>query len=169
MKAIRTNTSAILAAALLALLPACKPTREAPKPVAVIPPAPGATGGAFTGHRAITPVGSNLITEAQVREYVGSHRVPGTLQASNASITSVKFLSSQQVRTLLHSANLGLSDDAPLCLVLLSGKFVFSGPPGQTPTFPVGDEVFDARTGNLLQWGGLPTAPSMENQEHPPR
>jgi hypothetical protein len=45
-------------------------------------------------------------------------------------------------------------------LILLTGRFTFSGPPGVTPAFPVGVEAFDARTGNLLQAGGLPRLPA---------
>jgi hypothetical protein len=85
--------------------------------------------------------------------------MPRALQATNLAILSTGFISSKEVRSLLHSARLGVPDEEPMCLVIMSGKFVFSGPPGQTPTFPIGVEVFDARTGNLMQYGGLPRPP----------
>jgi hypothetical protein len=113
---------------------------------------------------AIRPEGNALITEAQVRDYVSSHPMPGALRTGNASIQSISFMTSQQLRSTLHSANLGLADDAPLCLVLLNDKFAFPGPPGQTPTFSIGVEVFDARTGNLLQHGGLLQVPQITPQ-----
>jgi len=88
-----------------------------------------------------------------------SHHIPAAVQASHVAIVSTNFITSKDVRTLLHSAKLGVPDDEPMCLVILSGRFVFAGPPGQTNTFPIGIEVFDARTGHLLQSGGLPRAP----------
>jgi len=146
----------LLAATSVPPLGCNKKQREAaPEPVPVAEPAPGSTGQPATGMTAIRPASNALITEAQVRAYVSSHPMPGALRTANTSVQSIRFMSSQQVRSTLHSANLGLPDDAPLCLVLLNGQFVFPGPPGQTPTFSTGVEVFDVRTGNLLQHGGL--------------
>jgi hypothetical protein len=144
----------------LGLLAGCTPQRgQAPTPPAIVEPAPGATGLPASGHAAIAPSGPAGITDAEVRAFVLSHRVPAALQASDVAILSTSFVTAQEVRARLHSARLGLPDDAPLCLVVLSGRFVFSGPPGQTPTFPYGIEVFDARTGNLIQSGGMPRVP----------
>ena len=136
----------------------CSKPKQPPKPAPAFEPDPSAVGKPASGRAAIAAPASGQITEAQVRDYVTSHRLPHA-DATNVAIVSTSFLTHQQVRTLLHSANLGLPDDAPLCLVVMSGKFAFSGPPGATPTFPYADEVFDARTGNLLQAGGLPRAP----------
>jgi hypothetical protein len=77
------------------------------------------------------------------------------------AILSTNFISNQQVSSLLHSAPIGVADEEPMCVVILSGKFIFPGPPGSTPTFPIAVEVFDARTGNLMQVGGLPRPPQM--------
>jgi hypothetical protein len=41
----------------------------------------------------------------------------------------------------------------------MTGRLTFARP-GVTPAFPVGVEVFDARSGNLLQAGGLPRLPA---------
>ena len=141
-----------------------KKQREAPEPVPIAEPGPGATGQPATGMTAIRPKGNALISEAQVRDYVSSHPMPGALRTTDANIQSINFMTSQQLRPTLHSANLGLADDAPVCLVILNGKFEFPGPPGQTPTFSIGVEVFDARTGNLLQHGGLLHPPQMTPQ-----
>jgi hypothetical protein len=129
-----------------------------PKPAAAFEPDPSAVGKPASGRAAIAAPANGQITEAQARDYVTSHRLPHA-DATNMTIVSISFLPHQQVRALLHSANLGLADNAPLCLVVMSGKFAFSGPPGANPTFPYADEVFDARTGNLLQAGGLLRAP----------
>ena len=162
MRDARTLPIALLILVGISASVGCKRQPQAPEPVPITAPAPGSTGQPATGMAAIRPEGNALITETQVRSYVSSHPMPGALQATNATIQSISFITSQQLRSTLHSANLGLSDDEPLCLVVLNGKFVFSGPPGQTPTFPIGVEVFDARSGNMLQHGGLlrPPQPS---------
>lgn len=161
MKPIASRVAVLGLVAGLGVVMGCtpQPRGEAPVPPPIVAPAPGATGLPAVGHAAIVPAGGAGITDAEVRAYVLSHRVPATLQASDVAILSTSFVTAQEVRARLHSAKLGLPDNAPLCLVVLSGKFVFSGPPGQTPTFPIGIEVFDARTGNLIQSGGMPRAP----------
>jgi hypothetical protein len=131
----------------------------APRPVPVVPPAADSTGLAATGERAISPAPGGRITSAQVRRYVRSHRIPQALTAASIAIESISFRTSSQISSLLHTAGLEVPAREPACLVLMTGTFRFSGPPGETPTFPVGVEVFDARTGNLLQAGGLPALP----------
>jgi hypothetical protein len=64
----------------------------------------------------------------------------------------------EETPVTLPSGDVFIDDEA--WLVLLTGRFTFAGPPGATPAFPVGVEVFDARTGNLLQAGGLPRLPA---------
>jgi len=135
------------------------PGTQPPKPIPIVEPAADAVGAAHTGSAAIVPASGGLITDAQVRTFALSHHIPAAVQASQVAIVSTSFISSKDVRVLLHSAKLGVPDDEPMCLVILSGKFAFAGPPGQMPTFPIGVEVFDARTGHLLQSGGLPRAP----------
>ncbi len=134
--------------------------RQPPTPVPVVEPAAGATGAPVSGATAIAPQPGAQISDAQIHDFVMVHRVPGAL-ATNLTIVSTNLVTHQQLRAILHSANLGLADRAPLYLVVMSGTFVFSGPPGQKPTYPYAIEVFDARTGNLLQIGGLPRAPRL--------
>jgi hypothetical protein len=149
-----------LVTGILSLAAGCsKSSPKPPNPVAPVEPSRGAVGQPPSGRPAISPPPNAQITETQVRSYVLSHRVPRALQATNMAIVSISFINSQQVRSLLHSPNLGIPDQEPMCLVILSGTFVFPGPPGTTPTFPIAIEVYDARTGNLLQSGGLPRPP----------
>ena len=136
-----------------------KAPAEGRTPVPIVAPAANATGMAATGSPAITPPGNGPITDAQVRSYVLSHRVRHALSATNVAVSSITFMTSGQVSTVLHSAKLAVPDHQLMCLVIMTGTFVFPGPPGVTPTFPIGVEVFDARTGNLLQSGGLPRPP----------
>lgn len=166
MKQMHVCAGALVTGIILSLVAGCskpskpsQPSGKAPTPIAPVQPAPGAVGQAPSGRPAISPSPNAQITEAQVRSYVLSHRVPRALQATNMAVVSVNFINSQQVRSMLHSANLGLPDEEPMCLVILSGTFVFPGPPGKSPTFPIAVEVYDARTGNLLQSGGLPREP----------
>jgi hypothetical protein len=132
--------------------------KEPPKSVPVVEPAPGAAGSPATGSPAITPVANAQITEAQVRTYVLSHRLPRA-EATNSAIVSISFITSEQVSSLLHSAKIGVPDQDPMCLVVMSGTFVFPGPRGHTVTYPIAVAVFDARTGNLMQSGGLARPP----------
>jgi hypothetical protein len=160
MKPISTSAAVILIGTALGLVGGCrKEPREAPKPVVVVQPAPGAQGLRASGRPAITPTGNAQISDAQVRSFVMSHKVPRA-QATNVAILSTSFISSAQVSALLHTARIDVPDDEPTCLVVMSGKFVFSGPPGgRTVEFPIAIEVFDAKTGHLLQYGGLARPP----------
>jgi hypothetical protein len=155
-----TRCAFLLAIGTLSLAAcAAQPHGQAPVPPPIVEPPPGAAGAAAVGHAAIAPTGPAGITDDQVRAYVLSHRVPATVQTTNLAILATRFITAQEVRQMLHSARLGLPEDEPMCVVVMSGKFVFAGPPGQTPTFPYGVEVFDARTGNLMQSGGMPRLP----------
>lgn len=163
MAAIPRLVPRAAATAALGLLAACavRPgdhAGPAPTPPPIAAPAPGPASSPALGHAAIAPAAGG-ITDAQVRAYVLSHRMPATLTTSDVAILATRFVTAQQVRLMLHSAHLGLPEDEPMCVVVMSGRFVFSGPPGQTPTFPYGIEVFDARTGNLIQSGGMPRVP----------
>lgn len=136
------------------------PGKAPPKPVPIVTPSNGAIGMEPTGLAAIAaPSPPALITEAQVRSYVSSHRFPGVLASSNANVQSVTQLNAQQVSAVLKTAPIAVASQVPMWLVVLTGQFLFSGPPGPTSTFPVAVEVFNARTGQLMQYGGMMRAP----------
>jgi hypothetical protein len=150
----------------LSLVVGCKkdPTASAraPKTVAIVEPAPGAAGAHASGGAAISPPANGQITDEQVRSYVLAHRVPPAVEATNVAVVSTSFITSQEVSSLLHTARIALPDQAPMCLVVLSGRFSFRGPGGATATFPMAIEVFDARTGRLMQTGGLSSPPRID-------
>jgi hypothetical protein len=159
---MQTRAGVLLIAAALSFVAGCKKQpATAPKPVAVVEPAPGAVGLPASGGAAIAPAANGQITDAQVRSYVLSHRVPPAVQSSNVAIVSTSFITSQQVSSLLHTAKIGVPDQEPMCLVIMSGSFVFRGPRGATSLFPIAVEVFDARTGRLMQAGGLSHPPQV--------
>jgi hypothetical protein len=165
MKYVLSGAGVLLIGAALCLAGGCKKqSKQPPPPVAVVEPSPGAPGLHASGQPAISPPASGQISDSQVRNFVMSHHVPRA-EAKNISIVSTSFISSAQVSSLLHTAKIDVADSAPTCLVVMSGDFVFSGPPGRTFKFPIAIEVFDAKTGNLLQYGGMAHAP----QTSPPR
>jgi hypothetical protein len=159
MNSIRAVAGVLLVSAALILIGGCKKqSKEPPKPVAVVEPSPGAPRLHASGQPAISPPSNAQISEAQVRSFVMSHHVPRA-EVKNLAIISISFTSSAEVSSLLHTAKIDLPDQEPTCLVVMSGNFVFSGPPGRTFKFPTAIEVFDAKTGNLLQYGGLARPP----------
>lgn len=158
----RVASAALLVAVGVVLGAGCgnQGSTPPPRPVPIASLASGPAEGSVTGETGIVPAASGRITSTQVRNYILSHRVPQALTATNIVIRSISFLSSEQVSALLHTAPIDVPAQQPMCLVVMTGTFVFAGPPGQTPAFPVGVEVFDASTGNLLQAGGLPALPA---------
>jgi hypothetical protein len=166
MKQIRTYARLMLLGVALSLVAGCATQSNGiPRSAAPPPPLPekqfaaGAAPASWTGAAAIVPPPDSPITDAQVRAYVLSHRVPLTVNATNVAVVSTSFVSSRKVSDLLQTPRMGVPDEEPMCLVVMSGKFVFGGPPGANPTYPVGVEVFDARTGNVLQVGGMLSPP----------
>lgn len=155
----------LMIAAALSVAAGCKqePTKgaTAPKPVVAVRPAPGAVGARASGGTAIAPPANGQITEEQVRSYVLSHGVPPAVETANVAIVSTSFITNHQVSSLLQTAKIGVPDQEPMCLVVMSGSFRFRGPGGATSTFPIAVEVFDARTGRLMQAGGLSNPPKV--------
>jgi hypothetical protein len=134
---------------------------KAPTPVPIVEPATGAVGLTASGVPAIAVAAAgSKITQSDVREYVLSHPLPGKIKTANVTIVSTTFLPNQEVSAMLHTPRIGVSAQEAMCVVVLSGKFTFSGPPKASATFPIAVEVFNARTGHLVQYGGL---------SHPPR
>lgn len=169
MRLSSKRVGAVIAAAAVCFGAACvqrSPATKPPKPVPIVRPPPGAVGIAATGAAAIAAPQTaqpgqppSQITEADVRAYVSSHRVPGTIQATNVRILSATLVANQQVSSALGTPRIDVSDQQPMWVVLLSGKFTFSGPPRASAVFPYAVEVFNARTGQLMQYGGLGRAP----------
>jgi hypothetical protein len=94
-------------------------------------------------------------TEADVRQYVATHRPPFTVPGTpNPVVVSVQFITAQQASAQLGGESMDVSDSTLVCLVYVSGIFVDTdGPIGPTATvtpFTQGWMVFDAHTGNLL-------------------
>lgn len=104
------------------------------------------------------PADDPSFTTSDVVSYVATRPLAQTTSSSilGPSAVTVQFLTSQVVSSRLAGEPTGLPSNTLLCFVEVHGTFVFLGPSGLTPSFHTGYEVFDARTGNLLMWGGLP-------------
>jgi hypothetical protein len=82
-----------------------------------------------------------------------------TVSGAPPTILKILFVSSKQASDLMHGESTGLPDGALACYVELRGPFnpvMMSVPPGtriQQKPVEIGVEVFDAETGNLLEWG----------------
>ncbi len=111
------------------------------------------SGGTLpTGVPAIQPhlSGVPAFTKDDARAYVQAQ--------GQVTIIRVLFVTSYEACELMEGELVGLPDDALVCYVELRGNVVpFTGPPGSGPpsqsTPPLEQEVFDARTGNLLVEG----------------
>lgn len=117
----------------------------------------------IVGIQAIRPTKTYALPSfsvADVITYSSGKPLAHTLVSSSLTSANmtVQFLPSKEVSARLFGEPTGLPDSTLLCLVITRGTFTFSGPEGTTVTYPIGYEVFDARTGNLLMWGGLPSS-----------
>lgn len=89
-------------------------------------------------------------------DYVSTHPVPRAKLLASIVVTRGAFMTDGQLALLLHGESTGLPSSTIVCYIEFHGDVQFlNGPPGTTPRFSKGYEVFDARTGNLLMWGGL--------------
>lgn len=130
---------------------ACVPTSTSTSPIGV---------PAITPHIAHPASGQPTYTVSDVRAYVEAH-LPGT----HASILQIYQLTALQAAVLEDGECTGLSDNAPVFVVTLTGDFSpVQGPPvsataGVKPASQAlnyAAEVFDGTTGNLIDTMNLP-------------
>ncbi len=99
-------------------------------------------------------------TVDDVKAYIPTATEPKlvAVQGSHLTIEKVLFISSKEATQLMRGKNPGLPDDALVCFVLLKGPIYVQVDyaPGTSAnpaaTAPEIGEVFDAHTGNLLEW-----------------
>lgn len=83
------------------------------------------------------------------------------VQGAHLTIEEVSLISSKEATQRMGGESPGLPDDAQVCFVLVKGPFhvQIDAPPGYTGSAdPIATEVgvvFDAHTGNLLEWAVL--------------
>lgn len=101
-----------------------------------------------------------LLTVADVRQYVNTHRFPGgaVVPGSHLQIMILQLMTSQEASIEMRGEYIGLPDNAPVYYVVVKGPFSMADlllPPGSkgSQTYNEGEEAFDAKTGNLLVWG----------------
>lgn len=97
------------------------------------------------------------VTVKDTIQWSQSHPMPYTLNPTAPyTVTGAACMSAEAASQRLHGESIGLPATAEVCVVDLRGTFVFPGP-GQPDSviYTSGVEVFDAKTGNLILWGGV--------------
>lgn len=102
-------------------------------------------------------------TADDVKTYIPTSTEPRLKPVLGASlmIEKILFISSREATELMQGSDPGLPDDALVCVVLLKGPFyvqVGYAPGRQANPAATASKigiVFDAHTGNLLEWGVL--------------
>jgi len=94
---------------------------------------------------------------ADVAQYLAAHPFYGGLTLGNARpiVMRVVFVNGRSMRTFVGRQAVVRSGDRLLCYVELRGPFSLRTTSNGISTIRTGIEIFDARTGNLLAWGGL--------------
>lgn len=116
-----------------------------------------------------TPGQTPAISQDDVRAYVQSHGLPGSLAKLNRidSVQSVQFLRADEASRLLDNEPIETEADRPVAVVIETGDFAFPMPDKRVMHYPVAAQVFDARTGNFLMSAGLakvPAAPASQSK-----
>jgi hypothetical protein len=104
----------------------------------------------------VNPGAAQPFTQEDVVNYFKTHNLPkngGDL--TQLKVSSLEFLTSSQVSQRLDGEPTGLEDNDKIGFVTLTGRFVFTGPRGQSAQFGRAYAAFDARTGNLMMIGTL--------------
>lgn len=121
------------------------------------PPVPSITG---PGSLAIRPTRAGVPAFAirDVQRYLATHPFGRTVSGQRAKVREILFMSKEQASAIMNGEPLTmLPAHALVCYVRFQGPFFLAGgfvPIGAHPsTFQIGEEVFDARTGNLLGGG----------------
>jgi hypothetical protein len=122
-----------------------------PTPIAGIPAVPVKTPGQ-------TPA----FSQDDVRAYVQSHALPGSLAKLSRvdAVQLVSFMRADQASQMLDNEPTETEPDRAVCVVIETGDFAIPMPDRRVMHYPVAAEVFDARTGNFLMSAGLAKAPA---------
>lgn len=138
------------------------PTRHTPLgPIHSPIPRSYATGlPAIRPHSVSSSPGTPGFTVDDVKAYIPTASQPRLVpvQGAHLTIEKVVFISSKEATQLMQGESPGLADDALVCFVLLKGPFYVQvdyapgSPANPAATAAEIGEVFDAHTGNLLEW-----------------
>jgi hypothetical protein len=103
-----------------------------------------------------TRAGIPAFTVADVRQFFTAHPVKSASGAP-AQIAEIQFMPEEQASAIMRGEPVGLPAHALVCYVQFRGSFLTTGgygPPQAKPAwFQLEEEVFDARTGNLMVYG----------------
>ncbi len=165
-----TSLALLMAVALIVLV---LTSASAGQPPTIPPPQPHEFQGVANpnpysapGIAGIPPRSKGPIayTTADVTQYIDANGFAGgpVVSGSHLVIEKILFITSKQASELTRGESVGRPDNAIVCYVQLRGPFI----PGELDV-PIGVsnpnatvlrvyEIFDAHTGNMLVWGGLP-------------
>lgn len=146
---------------LPATLPAYLAQALTPVPLSAVMPTPHAPGIAdgvrgITPHTTATDPQIPTYTEQDVRDYIASHGIAGTV--GGPTLVGVSFETVDQARKATGGGMSRFPDDMLVCVVQLSGSFTQQGSTGSQAPVALTRQyhVFDGHTGNLLM---IRTAP----------
>ena len=133
-----------------------------------LPPSPGLDNHIPLGVPAIVPsIHANMsarYTKADVQAYLKKHPFPSGPAVVGASprILSINFITAKDASEQMGESenSLGLPNASLVCYVKWKGPFTMTNvdtPVGTSPFPPIefGAEIFDAQTGNILEWVSL--------------
>jgi hypothetical protein len=122
-------------------------------------PGTHSSGQASSGLIILMTPPPGIVSAARIRHDILTYGFPGgpTVSGKPPTIVKMELLTVAQMRALGAEGMYGLADTAPVYFVLLRGPFVPSGisvPPGvKISTVQRGDEIIDARTGRITDFG----------------
>ena len=155
----KKHLSLLLLLAGLSLLAGCEGCRHRhPDDEKIALKLPVGTPKRPQGSTALTvnPGAAQPFTQLDVVNYFKTHNLPKNGgDQSQFQVSSLEFLTSQQVSQRLQGEPTGLADNDKIGFVTLTGQFIFTGPPGRSARFSQANAAFDAKTGTLLRIGTL--------------
>ncbi len=113
------------------------------------------------GTPAISPhKDGTLLTVADVQQYVTTHPFPGgpVVPGTQLKIVILQLMTSQEASVQMRGEYVGLPDNAEVYYVVVKGPFLLTNVTAMISNqgphkFELGEEAFDAKTGNRLVWG----------------
>ena len=104
----------------------------------------------------VNPGASQPFSQQDVSDYFKTHNLPKNGgDVAQIQVSSLEFLTAKEVSSRLGGEPTGLDDNERIGFVILTGQFLFTGPPGQSARFNQAYAAFDAVSGNLLMIGTL--------------
>jgi len=96
-------------------------------------------------------------TRTAIEQYIKTHAFAGglTISGKKPIVNEILLISSHDASMLMKGEYVGVPDNKLVWYVQYCGPFLLDWVPYgvKPPTYPLGQEVFDAQTGQMLLWG----------------